>query len=63
MAKVARFVRRRIRRAWTADSWTVGMSQSAGDGLEKIAWVEGRMEAADWRTAKERRQRLYHILI
>jgi hypothetical protein len=36
----------RMRRAWTADSWTVGMLKSPVDlGLEKMCWGDGRLNA------------------
>lgn len=41
------FSRCRTRRAWTADSWTVGILKSEDEGLEKMCWGDGRNDRAE----------------
>lgn len=55
--------RRRMRRAWMADSWTVGMEKAdEAGGLEKRCWGEEILKAVVVETTERRVVNLRYIL-
>jgi len=63
--RVPMLSRRRIRRAWTADSWTVGIEKVCCSwlGLVKSCFGEGRLEAAVLEIRLRRALDLRYILL